>query len=479
MALFNIPKRNTLSTQAILKKTQEIQQPKIKLKSGTLINKLASIEAQVETLLGDYEYTLLDSDAKWLEYCRNAVKDKYVYLDSETGGLTISEMKQLAGICIMSQNQQEAYAPVGHISNITETILPHQVSKEALKKGFEIMINGGCKFIFHNAYFDLVVIYLATGLWLDVYWDTLLGAYNLNEEGSHNLKYLWDTYVMEGQAGVVKFNDLFEGISILHIKPKYAGFYSAHDSKMTKDVFEFQLPYLTENHISCIDCDLQGSAWLFHNVDLPLIPILAKMRVDGIEVDNNIVEKLREKYTKLKEDALDSFNSITKEVLEKLGDPKQYKLTLTEYVKETANVKKYYADEKYCASINQSYKNYCNIVDSISYPINYNSPIQIQVLFYDMLKVGTVLSKYPRKTDRHVLDTIIADDKYKDTDVRKITEALVEVKKYDKLIGTFIDKLGADALANGGKIFAEFNSYGTKTSRMSSTNPKYDWAYVA
>ena len=44
MALFNIPKRNTLSTQAILKKTQEIQQPKIKLKSGTLINKLHKLK---------------------------------------------------------------------------------------------------------------------------------------------------------------------------------------------------------------------------------------------------------------------------------------------------------------------------------------------------------------------------------------------------------------------------------------------------
>ena len=54
-----------------------------------------------------------------------------------------------------------------------------------------------------------------------------------------------------------------------------------------------------------------------------------------------------------------------------------------------------------------------------------------------------------------------------------------EVKKYDKLIGTFIDKLGADALANRGKIFAEFNSYGTKTSRMSSTNPKHSWAYAS
>jgi DNA polymerase I-like protein with 3'-5' exonuclease and polymerase domains len=246
---------------------------------------------------------------------------------------------------------------------------------------------------------------------------------------------------------------------------------------MTKDVFEFQLPYLTENHISCIDCDLQGSAWLFHNVDLPLIPILAKMRVDGIDIDNVTVEKLREKYAKLRDDALDKFNSITKEVLDKLGDPKKYKLTLSEYIKETANVKKYYVDERYCASINQSYKNYCNIVDSISYPINYNSPIQIQVLFYDMLKVGTVLSKYPRKTDRHVLDTIIAEDKYKDTDVRKITEALVEVKKYDKLIGGFIDKLSEDAKLHNGRIFCDFNQVGTNTLRMSSSNPK-NWAYA-
>ena len=69
--------------------------------------------------------------------------------------------------------------------------------------------------------------------------------------------------------------------------------------------------------------------------------------------------------------------------------------------------------------------------------------------------------------------------KYSNKPIYYIASALQEVKKYDKLIGSFIDKLSEDASKHNGRIFTNFNQVGTNTLRMSSSNPKQDWAYVA
>ena len=355
MALFNIPKRNTLSTQAILKKTQEIQQPKIKLKSGTLMNKLASIEVQVEKALGDYHCILLDSDEKWIEYCKKAVEGDYVALDTETDSVSTMDCN-IAGVCIYSPNQIEAYAPIGHISNITEQLLPHQVSKEAIKEGFDIMVNGKCKFIFHNAYFDLPIIRRLTGYFVDVYWDTLPASFLLNENESHSLKDLYAKYVEQDMSASHKFAELFEGIPFTHIRPDIGLKYAAHDSRATMDLYMFQKPYLTKGTPECEEYHLEGVADVFYTEELPLIPVLVDMFWRGVHVDVSEVDTLLDKYTGLKAEAEERFN-----------------LSL--------------------APLKNQIIQRQTMSNDIEYPVNYNSPAQMKILIYDILKSVVIFKK--------------------------------------------------------------------------------------
>lgn len=431
MALFQIPKRQVLSTQLILKKAQEVQEPKIKLKGGTLINKLAEIEKQVKDALGDYNCILLDTDEKWIEYCRKAVEAKYVALDSETDSLNTMTCN-LAGVCIYSPNQIEAYAPVGHISNITEQLLPNQVSKEAIKRGFDIMVNGGCKFIFHNAYYDLPVLRRTIGYFLEVYWDTLPASALLDENIPHGLKFLWNKYVMEGNASVNKFAELFEGIPFTHVRPDIGMKYAAHDAKMTYDLYEFQKPYLTKGTPECTECNLDGVVNVYYTEELPLIPVLVDMFWRGIHVDLNRIDELLEKYTKLRTEAEQKFNQSLKPLESQILQ------------RQTMN-------------------------SDIEYPINYNSPSQMKVLIYDILKTGVIFKKEPTGTGKHVLETVLAEPKYKDTLLYEIVESLMEVKKYDKVINSFILKVKELATQTRGIVRPGFNSSVTRTGRLSSS----------
>ena len=116
MGLFKIPKRKETNIEEILTRAQEEYKPKIKLKGTSLLDKLSAINRVVKDRLGEdaENYLLLDSDEKFLDYCKKAQEAEYIAVDTETSGLD-NMLASLAGVCIMSDNQRPAYAPVGHI----------------------------------------------------------------------------------------------------------------------------------------------------------------------------------------------------------------------------------------------------------------------------------------------------------------------------------------------------------------------------
>ena len=438
MVLFKMQERQSPNVSRIIAKIreEETNKSKISIKKGTLINKLKEIELNVKTNLGDYHPILLDSNEKWIEYCNNIGENDIVSLDTETSGLSFKDQTEgLAGVCIKSIGQTEAYAPVGHISSITEQLLSNQVSKESIKQGFDIMNKKHCRYVFHNAYYDLIVLKAVLGYFPKVYWDTLVAAAMLNENEPHSLKVLYDKYVMEGIAGVHKFAELFDGIPFNRISPKIGYYYSAHDCLMTEQLYLFQKPYLTVGTEECKVCHLEGVSKVFYTEEIPLIEVLADMKWRGIQIDIEMAYKLKEKYEKLQKEALEKFN----EAVSPLEDKIKF------YIKQHAGTQ-------------------------LEYPINYNSPVQIKILFYEIINTGVIFEKEPNGTGKHVLDEIITNSKYDNTQLKKIAKALVDVKKYDKALGTFINKI--IGLAESDKNYVvrpNFNSVRVRTGRLSSS----------
>ena len=427
MALFNIPKRKEVSITDIVKQAQEerTEKPKIKLKSGTLLGKLEAIKETVKKNLGDVadDYLLITTDEDFIDYCKKASMCEYVALDTETMGLEFDEQCSIVGISLMAKGMQAMYAPIGHLSTLTEELAPKQISKSALKRGIELLYESNVDIIFHNAYYDLVVIYANTNIWLRIAWDTMPCAFLLNENESHSLKYLYDKYVMNGDAGVHKFAELFDGINFCYVPYNYAYIYAAHDAEMTLKLYEFQKPFMTKGTDECKEYKLEKISDIFFNEELPLIPILAEMKYRGIEIDMDRAKELHDKYTRLWEDA-----------------KQKYYDAVSYYKDDILAYNKIHSDKP------------------IEYPVNYDSPLQLQILFYDIIKTGVIFKKEPRGTGKHVLEEVLANPKYRNTPFYKIVETLSNVKKYYKVLSTFVDELPKTAKRLGGRLHSNFNS---------------------
>lgn len=433
MALFKLQARQEDNIEAIMRKSREQKElkPTIKLKGTGLLEQLSVIKQKVQESLGEHvkDYQLITTDKEWIEYCNKAVEDGYVAVDTETDSLD-SILAHLVGVCIYSKSQKPAYVPVGHISVVTEQKVEPQVSLSAITKGMEILKNAKC--IFHNAYYDLVIIYQNIGVMLEAYDDTLIMAWYMNENEQHGLKYLYDKYCET--SGIHTFGELFEGIPCCYVPYNIFMAYGAKDAYMTYKLWEFYKQYMTHGTKECTECGLDRLVTVYETVERPLIGVLVDMKIRGIKFDFEKAKELKIKYTKLKEEAEKEFHKavepLKKEILER---------------------QKLYGD--------------------IKYPVNFNSSSQIKVLFYEIIKTGVIFKKEPTGTGKHVIEEILNNKKYANKPIYYIASALQEVKKYDKLIGSFIDKLSEDAIKHNGRVFTSFNQVGTNTLRMSSSSP--------
>lgn len=434
MALFKLPERTTEDISNILKKTQETHKPKIKLKKGTLMEKISSISRLVEKNLGNEKnnFLLIRNENEWIDYCKKAVEDGVVALDTETNSLD-NILCDIVGLSLKSPSQKAMYIPIGHTSPITDKLLAGQISKDKVKEGLQILIDGNIKRYMHNAYFDTVLLKRQFDIWVWASFDTLIASHLLNENEQHGLKYLYGKYCVEGQKAD-KFADLFGSIPFNYIPPEVGFPYAAKDAEMSLALGEFFEPFMTVGTQECSDYGLERISKLFWEVEMPIQKVVCDMKVRGIKFDFGRAKELKEKYTKLLEDAQDRFakavSPLEKEIRERM-----------------------------------------EIIGDIEYPVNFNSPKQLQILIYDIMKSGVIFKKEPRGTGKHVINTVLGQKKYEGTLLREIFSALEEVKKYDKLISSFIDKLTEDAREHGGRIHCNFNQTGTETMRFSSNSP--------
>lgn len=398
--LFQIPKRKEDDIYSIVKKTTEYVPPKINIRGTSLADRIKTIEDNII----EHPHLLLNTDELFIEYVDSIMNDEYAAIDTETVGLSFNDQKVMVGLCIMGSEHKPAYVPIGHIDNITEELEPKQVSKDCMKEQLLRLFNSKIKFIYHNYYYDAVVLYFACGVIPPIYQDTLIISHYLNENESHSLKDLYVKYVLDKEGEVDKFSELFDGIPFCNIPSHIGANYAAQDAKMTMDLFKFFLPFITRGTPECDEYRLEKISDLLYDVEIPLLPILVDMKIRGIEFDFKRAKELHDKYTKLRDDAEAKLNSL------------------------------------------------------IDIPVNFNSPAQVATLLYDHLKLQQIDG---RSTSADVLGKLD----------HPVAKAIVEVKTYDKLLGTFIDKLTEVARNTDGKIHGNFNSCGTATKRFSSNSP--------
>src|SRR5690606_5986459 len=166
-----------------------------------------------------------------------------------------------------------------------------------------------------------------------------------------------------------------------------------------------------------VERNLQGVAYVFREIEMPLINIVARMEDTGIALDLEYARNLEEEYGQ-------KLQKVEQEFFEELA---RYQDDIDNYRKQMGPACK--LDEK----------------------INLNSPTQLAILFYDVLGIAPVDKKSPRGTGEDGLEKINIP----------LAHILLEYRRLQKLMSTYITKLPASLNPRTGRLHASFNQMGT------------------
>lgn len=376
---------------------------------------------------------LLDNENKIREYIDCAITNGIIAVDTETNGLDRIDGK-IAGVCLYTPGQKGVYIPVRHESFMTGIELNTNISKEFMKDQFERMNKSNIKYVLHNAKFDMHILWWMLGIKIIPYWDTQIGSQLLNENEPHKLKVLYKKYVdnADENSKVASFNSLFKGIEFNKVPPDVAYMYASFDPIMTYELYQFQYNFIDINGKYCKEKGLERVAEVFRNIEMPLIQVVFEMECTGVKIDTDLAEKLKAQYTKHKDAAEEKFNLE----IEKLND-KFDKLMI-----------------KNPAAYNKLFK------DGIR-KVSISSPTQLAILFYDVLEFESPDKKSPRGTGEAILKSFN----------HPLVDSILEYRSMSKLLSTYIEAIPQHIAKRDNRLHANFNQYGAKTGRFSSSDP--------
>lgn len=370
------------------------------------------VEDKFERNDKEFKYILVDDEKKFENFLKELKKQKFFAFDTETSGLDPLKCK-LLGISF-SWKKGEAYYI--SITNDELRIKNDQVSlfnynkKEAkdihpwISKLKAIFEDGKVKKAGHNIKFDLRVIQAAGIDGQGIYFDTMLASYLLNPGSrQHNLDALafsecgWEKISKDDLIGTGRNKIGFDEVSV-----EKMSLYSCEDADFT-----WRLVKKLEKEL-----EDKGVDKLFYEIEMPLIPVLARMENQGIILDAKVLDNLGKNVDK-------QIKSLEKKI---------WKLSHEQF--------------------------------------NINSPSQLKVILFEKLAISTAgigKTKTGFSTAAAELDKMKGE--------HEIIPLIQDYRELSKLSSTYIHALPELVNKQTSRIHTSFNQTITATGRLSSTDP--------
>lgn len=439
-------------TPKVVKKIkQKIDKPKVKRTNKTskkndyvsvddLHSQLNRIKNEVYRILGKYkDNTIVIKTKEDLHnYITQAIENDIISIDTETNNSLDPITCKLMGACIYTPGEKNVYIPINHVDLTTKERLDWQLTEHDIHEEFLRLVN--TKIITHNGNFDYQVVKCTTDTQLSIYWDTYIGAKVLNEnEIFANLK---QQYIDKIDPSIEKYDieHLFEELEYAIIDPELFALYAATDAYMTYKLFEWQKKQFEKpGHERLYS--------LFLNVEMPVVPVVAEMELNGICIDEEYSKKLSKKY----HDKLEALNKEIDIELAKYDDIIARWRTTPEAMFQPKKVNAKTGKESYAKSKSEQ----------LSTPVSLSSPVQLAILIYDVLKTPVIDPKQPRGTGEDILGKLNIP----------LSKLILKQRGLNKLISTYIDKLPQCLNIKDHRIHGSYLQYGTQTGRFASKDP--------
>ena len=410
----------------------------VKRNKNKLENALAVIQELVKSgrLHAEGEVETIRTPERLKEYMDHCKQSGEYVLDVETTGLDIYN-DILVGICLYTPGETSAYVPFNH-TDLQNVRVADQMSEEQVRNiVIPYLQDQELRCINHNIKFDnKKLAWDWKQIIVNIYWDTLIAGYVLNENEPHGLKPLYNKYILHGKGSSEDYGDLFEGIPFNYVPIEVATVYGANDGFKTYALYKFQAQYLREDHPRE---DFRKMYYVFREVEMPLIPLCTDMEMRGVEIREDFAKELSEDFNK--------------EMIEVEAKCDAYVEQFKQYILDHNNLMRLT-------------KGTCKI--------NYSSPQQVAALFYDIFKLRSVSRKEPRGTGDKIIQKFLSTAKKKDTkksrEFAEFLENYQRFKEIKKLLGTYVDKIPQVKEPKINAVYTTYNQYGAKTGRFSSSD---------
>ena len=341
-----------------------------------------------------HTYHLVDTDEERRALAERLNQAEAFAFDTETEGVDALHTR-LVGMSFAVRAHEAWYVPVpADEEEARTTVTPFAAPLQ----------NAAIRKVGQNIKFDLMVL-IKYGIRVDgPLFDTMIAHYLLHPELRHNMDYLSETYLRyrpiaiesligprgKGQRSMreVPVSDVCE--------------YAAEDADVTWQLMEHFRPLLAEH----------GAEQLFHDIEMPLVPVLAEMEEAGVTLDT---EALRQ--------SSDELNATLRNLEEEI-----HTLAGMEF--------------------------------------NINSSRQVGTVLFEHLRIEEKVKKTKTglySTGEEVLEKLRSK--------HPIVDKLLDYRRVKKLLSTYIDALPERVDPATGKIHTSFNQTVTSTGRLSSSNP--------
>lgn len=354
--------------------------------------KLVPGEASGELKATEY-ITVLDKDT--LRQAISSISDEVV-IDTETTS-TDPVKAELVGISFSADPAKAYYIPLAHSYQGAPQQLPKKYVIEKLRPMLE---DPKIKKAGHNIKYDLIIL-KNEGIELQgIAFDTMLASYLLNpNKSNHNLEDACMDYLGLKKSS---YNDVTNKgkLNFREVPIEVAAGYSGEDSAATLKLKRYFEP----------EIDREGLSELLHDLETPLIEVLADMEMAGIKIDTSLMLELSKKLT-------NELSSIEKRI---------YFIAGGEF--------------------------------------NINSPKQLQEILFERLGLRTIKkTKTGFSTDVDVLEQLALE--------HELPREIIEFRGLSKLQNTYVDALPRIINQKSARIHTSFNQTITATGRLSSSDP--------
>lgn len=358
--------------------------------------------------IAENEYTLINDAQTLKAWMDDARGHGVLAIDTETTSLTPAKA-DLVGISISSSLGKAAYIPVGHVQEVdllgqADDAVDQMAVVDVADIMREVLTDESVMKIGHNMKYDWQIIKRALDVEMHPCDDTMLMSYVLDGSShKHGMDALSERYFEHKPipysevAGKGKSQVTFDRVEI-----DQALNYAAEDAEITLRLYHTLKPRIPRERM----------AYVYEEIERPLIPVIAQMELEGIKVDPIKLKEMSAEFAK-------TLQTLEADI---------YKLAGQEF--------------------------------------NIGSPKQIGEILFDVmgLQGGKKTKTGQWATDVKVLEELAHQG-------HDVVQKILEWRGLSKLKSTYTDALQEQINPATGRVHTSYHMTGTSTGRLASSDP--------